>query len=91
MIHEQAVNDDLPSESAEYQRGIAAALTAVKAYLPAALHEIQQTQPPSDLMRSLTFLPRADSARLNYQAGSLILHDVLMSKIDELLINQGAS
>lgn len=91
MIHDIPVNANPPPASAAYERGIADALTAIKAYLPAALHEVQQTQPPSDLMRALTFLPRPESARLNYQAGSLVLHDVLMSKIDELLINQGTN
>lgn len=85
MNHEHAVNDDPPPASADYQRGIADALTAINAYLPAVLNAMQSTPPPAKMMRTVACWPRADVARLDFQSGCQSSLTLVAQKINALL------
>lgn len=87
MIPDIPVNDDPPPASADYQRGITDALTAINAFLPAVMNAMQNTAPPPKMMRTVSCWPRADVARLGFHTGCQSSLTLVAQKIETLMKN----
>lgn len=90
MIQESPVNANPPPASADYERGMADALTAINAFLPAILNAMQNTAPPPKMMRTVSCWPRADVARLGFQSGCQSSLALVAQKIETLINGDGA-